>query len=144
MKQAILETSWKKKNRSHTFSVSLCMHSSSLPPHFHHLYVLLIFPYFFSFKILEITHLVSEANELKEGRFQVPKFSKRQKQACYPMVILCFLDDFGKIKRWFCCWISASIHWCWIEMQRQSFGWRRKKIAFIALPDKGGHRRLKP
>ena len=31
----------------------------------------------------------------------------------------------------------ASIHWCWIKSQRQSFGWSRKKNCF-ALQGKGG------
>ena len=28
---------------------------------------------------------------------------------------------------WWCCQNLASVHWGWIEMWRQSFGWRRKR-----------------
>ena len=36
-----------------------------------------------------------------------------------------------------CCQNSASVHWCWIEMQTQSFGWSRKEWILLLCQAKG-------
>lgn len=40
------------------------------------------------------------------------------------------------------CWNPASVYQCWIESQRQNFGWTGREGLSIALPSKGGHSKL--
>ena len=42
------------------------------------------------------------------------------------------------------CWNPASVYQCWIESQRQNFGWTGREGLSIALPSKGGHSKLAP
>ena len=66
------------------------------------------------------------------------KRKEKKRKENIPFFYLCTpTEHHRKFVLGYCSWNLASSHWFWIEMQRQSFGWR-KKTSFIALLGKGG------